>query len=97
MKTLVFVLSALASGTALAQDAGFGATCGPQLTTHLQERLYQKAGEGPDALRDFMFIRRGILQLDVTETADWAASVSQERAACMKKSAQAQAAPQVTF
>jgi hypothetical protein len=96
MKTLVFVLSTLASGAALAQDAGFGATCGPQLT-HLQERLYQKAGEGPDALRDFMFIRRGILQLDVTETADWAASVNQERAACMKKSARAQAAPQVTL
>jgi hypothetical protein len=95
MKTYVFVLAALASGAVMAQNTSSTA-CAPQLT-HLQERLYQKAGEGPDALRDFVFIRRGILQLDVSETADWAASVSQERAACMKKSAQAQAAPQVTL
>jgi hypothetical protein len=96
MKTYVFVLAALASGAAMAQNTSFSAGCGPQLT-RLQERLYQKAGEGPDALRDFMFIRRGILQLDVSETAGWAASVSQERAACTKKSAEAQVAPQVTL
>jgi hypothetical protein len=93
MKTYIFVLAALASGAAMAQNTSLGTSCAPQLT-HLQERLYQKAGEGPDALRDFMFIRRGILQLDVSETADWAASVSQERAACTNKSAQAQAALQ---
>ena len=62
MKTYVFVLAALASGAVMAQNTSSTA-CAPQLT-HLQERLYQKAGEGPDALRDFVFIRRGILQLD---------------------------------
>ena len=70
MKPFIFVLAALTSGAAMAQNAS-SATCGPQLT-HLQERLYQKAGEGPDALRQFMFIRRGILQLDIAETGDWA-------------------------
>jgi len=96
MKSFIFALAALTSGAAMAQNASSSATCGPQFSG-LQERLYQKAGEGPDALRDFIFIRRGILQLDVYETASWADSVSQERAACMKQSAHAQAAPQLTL
>jgi hypothetical protein len=96
MKSFILVLAALTSGAAMAQNPNPGATCGPQLTP-MQERLYQKAGEGPDALRDFMFIRRGMLQLDVHETASWASSVSQKRAACGKQSAQAQAAPQLAL
>jgi hypothetical protein len=95
MKSFLFVLAGLTSGAAMAQAAP-STTCGPQLT-HLQERLYQKAGEGPGALRDFIFIRRGILQLDVSETADWAGAVSQARAACMKQSARAEAVPQFTL
>jgi hypothetical protein len=95
MKSFLLVLAALSSGAAMAQSAS-STTCGPQLT-HLQERLYQKAGEGPGALRDFIFIRRGILQLDVSETAAWAGAVSQARAACMKQSAQAEALPQLTL
>jgi hypothetical protein len=92
MKTFAFVLAILASGTAMAQDSGAGASCAPHLSP-LQARIYQKAVDGPGALRDFVYMRRGVLQLDVTETADWAASVSQERAVCMKKVAQAQPAP----
>jgi hypothetical protein len=95
MKSFLFALAALSSGAAMAQTTS-STTCGPQLT-HLQERLYQKAGEGPEALREFMFIRRGILQLDVSETADWAGAVSQARATCMKQSAQAEAASQLTL
>jgi hypothetical protein len=97
MKTFAFVLAVLASGTAMAQDSGTAAACAPQLSP-LQARLYQKAVDGTGALRDFLYIRRGILQLDVTQTAEWAASVSQDRSACMKKVAEAQPpAPQVTL
>jgi hypothetical protein len=95
MKSFIFVLATLTSGAAMAQNAS-STTCGPQLT-HLQERLYEKAGEGPDTLRDFIFIRRGILQLDVSETADWAAAVSKKRATCMKQSAQVLVVPQLTL
>jgi hypothetical protein len=35
-------------------------------------------------LRDFMFIRRGILQLDIYETAAWVNSINEARAVCMK-------------
>ena len=87
-----FVVAALATGTALAQDTTINVDCVQQMTG-LQDRLYQKANEGPDVLRDFMFIRRGILQLDTYETAAWASSVNEARAACMKKSARAEASP----
>jgi hypothetical protein len=90
MKTFAFVLAAIASSTAMAQDTG--AACASQLSP-LQARIYQKAVDGPGALRDFVYMRRGVLQLDVTEAADWAASVTQERATCMKKVAQARPAP----
>ena len=89
---LAFVVAALAAGTALAQDTTTNVDCVPQMTG-LQQRLYQKANEGPDVLRDFMFIRRGILQLDTYETAAWASSLNEARAACMKKSARAEASP----
>ena len=82
------VLAALASGAVLAQDAKLDADCAPQLT-HLQQRLYQRANEGPDVLRNFMFIRRGILQLDIHDTGVWANSVNEARAVCMMKLAQA--------
>ena len=90
--SLAFVVIAFATGTALAQDTAINVDCVPQMTS-LQQRLYQKANEGPDVLRDFMFIRRGILQLDTYETAAWASSVNEARAACMKKSARAEASP----
>jgi hypothetical protein len=89
---LAFVVASLATGTALAQDTTINGDCVPQMTG-LQERLYQKANEGPDVLRNFMFIRRGILQLDPYETAAWASSVHQARAACMKKSSRAEGSP----
>ena len=89
---VAFVVAALANGTVLAQDTAIKVNCGSQLTA-LQQRLYQKAEDGPDALRQFIFIRRGILQIDTYETAAWANSVNERRAACMRKSAQMEAAP----
>ena len=86
------VVAALATGTALAQDATINVDCVPQMT-RLQQRLYQKANEGPGVLREFMFIRRGIWQLDIYETGAWASSVNEARAVCMKKSARAEADP----
>ncbi|HZV91736.1 MAG TPA: hypothetical protein VFF72_00885 [Caldimonas sp.] len=89
MKSLAFVLAVMASGAAMAADGGAGATCAPHLSP-LRARIYQKAVDGPAVLREFLFIRRGILQLDVTETADWAAAVTRARAACMKNVAHAE-------
>ena len=57
--------------------------------TPLQHRLYQKADEGPGVLRDYLFIRRGILQLDIYETGGWADAVKQARAVCIKRLAEA--------
>jgi len=42
--------------------------------TNLQQRLLAKSDEGPVALRRFIYIRRAILQLDIYETAAWAAA-----------------------
>lgn len=78
------LLLALAAHPVMAQEAGLDRDCAPKLTT-MQQRLYQKASEGPDALRNFIFIRRAILQVDIYETAVWAASLSRARASCMKK------------
>jgi len=77
-------VSALVAQPVMAQVARLAEDCTPQLT-HTQQRLYQKADEGPDALRNFIFIRRAILQVDTYETAVWAASLRQARARCMKK------------
>ena len=89
---VAFVVAALATGTALAQDTTIDVDCVPQMTG-LQQRLYQKAKDGPGVLREFMFIRRGILQLDTYETAAWASSVNEARTVCIKKSARAEASP----
>jgi hypothetical protein len=50
-----------------------------------QERLYQKANDGTDALRQFIFIRRAILQVDTYETATWAESLNAARGSCLQK------------
>ena len=75
------VLAALAVDGAMAQDVALDATCAP-LLTHQQQRLYEKANAGTDTLRQFVFIRRAILQVDVYETATWAQSVDAARAVC---------------
>ena len=82
-----FVLAALTVDAAMAQDVALDATCAP-LLTHEQQRLYEKANAGTDALRQFVFIRRAILQVDVHETAAWAGSVNEARAVCRGATAQ---------
>ena len=84
---LAFILAALAADAVMAQDVALDATCAP-LLSHQQRRLYEKANAGTDALRQFVFIRRAILQVDVYETATWAGSVNEARAACRGLTAQ---------
>ncbi len=74
----------LFSGAAMAQGVGLDAACNPQMT-HVQQRLYDQAEIGTDALREFMFTRRGILQRDVYETATWAEAVRGARFFCRKE------------
>jgi hypothetical protein len=90
----VIVAAALTAGTAMAQDAGLDAACVPRLEG-LQQRLFDKANQGPGALRDFMFARRAILSLDIYDTATWAEAVNEARAACVKNAARTQIAPQM--
>jgi len=80
------LVSAIAGQPAMAQQATPDGSCIARLTP-TQQRLYQKAGEGTDALRRFIFIRRAILQVDTYETAIWAAALSQARAACRNTAA----------
>jgi hypothetical protein len=56
------ILAALAGETVMAQTVELDANCVPQLARQ-QQRLYQKANDGTDALRQFIFIRRAILQV----------------------------------
>jgi hypothetical protein len=76
------ILAALGGEAVMAQTVELDANCAPQLSRQ-QERLYQKASDGTDALRQFIFIRRAILQVDTYETARWAESLNAARAACV--------------
>jgi len=78
------VLSVLAGQAVMAQTVELDANCVPQLNRQ-QERLYQKANDGTDALRQFIFVRRAILQVDTYETATWAESLNEMRAVCGRK------------
>jgi hypothetical protein len=89
------LLSALAAHPVMAQEARLDRDCTPQLT-YTQQRLYQKASEGTDTLRNFIFIRRAILQVDSYETAIWAASLSRARAACMETVSDARSSPKLS-
>ena len=83
MNPKLFLVAPILLSTAVsnAQGVRLDANCVPQMT-RLEARLYEKAEEGPSALRNFISIRRGIYQLDIRETADWAARVSAARSAC---------------
>jgi hypothetical protein len=92
LRGALLALAVSGSGMAMAQSASFDAECAPRLSG-VQQRLFDKSDQGPDALRDFMFVRRGILQLDIYETGVWADSIRQERAACIKQLARMPARP----
>jgi hypothetical protein len=80
---VALVLAALAGQAVMSQTVELDANCVPQLTRQ-QQRLYQKANDGTDALRQFIFIRRAILQVDTYETATWAESLNGMRAVCSR-------------
>jgi hypothetical protein len=80
-KSLAASILLVASAT-MAHDVTVDATCTPQVT-RLEARLVEKAAEGPAALRNFIFIRRGIYALDMRETADRVRDIEAARAACM--------------
>ena len=68
------------------------ASCKPYVT-NLEARLVQKAAEGPDNFRNFLFMRRGIYGLDIGEAADRVRAIEAARGACVK-SAAARATPE---
>ena len=58
-------------------------SCPPaQPMTPLQRRIVAKAAQGPDALRDFVFITRGVYQLDMASTAAWLEEERDGQRAC---------------
>jgi hypothetical protein len=67
-------------------ETALDAQCAPRLTP-LQQRIYDRAGAGPDALRQFLWIRRGILQLDIYDTAARVEALGSARARCLKAQA----------
>jgi hypothetical protein len=50
--------------------------------TPLQRRIVAKAAQGPDALRDFVYITRGVYQLDMAATAAWLDEERDSERAC---------------
>ncbi len=90
-----FVLALAAAGGAAAKNVEFDANCAPRLA-NLEQRLYQKTNEGPDALRRFVWIRRGIFQLDAFDIGTWAAEVNTARANCLRERALTLASLQTT-
>ena len=75
-----------ATGVVMAQGVSVDATCTPQVTG-LEARLVQKAEQGPDALRQFIFIRRSLYTLDMREVADRVRAIEDARGACQQMSA----------
>ena len=53
----------------------------------LQRRMVAKAAEGSDALREFLWIRRGILQLDMISAVDWLDQQRNAQQGCLSASA----------
>lgn len=63
---LAGILSLVVAGPAAAADAT-SSTAACHAPTALQSRLVAKADEGVDVLRDFVFSRRNMLQLNMLE------------------------------
>lgn len=84
-----FILALPLATAAAAGESALDAQCTPQLSP-LEQRIYDRAGAGPDALRQFLWIRRGILQLDIQDTAAWAEALGNARLRCLKAQAAGQ-------
>lgn len=92
---LIAVLLCAGTGAVVAQTSG-GDPCALPPMTSTQARLYQKAGDGWDGLRQYMWIRRSILQMDVTATADWVHGLDKARHACLQRTGQQLSQPSQT-
>ena len=88
---LAAMLSAIAAGPAAAADAASSMASACPAPTPLQARLVAKADEGIDNLRDFVFSRRAILQVNMMDVAasldSWRAGVDCVRQAQEKNDA----------
>jgi hypothetical protein len=80
----VALAASLHVAAARADGVVFDSGCAPRLTLQ-QQRLFERASAGPDALRRFIDIRRAILQVDIYETAMWAEEETAAQAACASR------------
>ena len=71
-----------ATGVVMAQGVKVDATCTPQVS-RFEARLVQKRAEGTDAFRDFLYIRRGIYAIDVSDAAERVRDIEAARASCL--------------
>lgn len=83
---LLAAATLLAAGAAWAGPVSVDASCKPQVSS-FEARLVQKAAEGPDNFRNFLFMRRGIYGLDIGEAADRVRAIEAARGACVKSAA----------
>lgn len=96
-KILTLALLAGSACAAMAQQTAAAGSCALPKMSSMESRLYQKAAEGTNELRQFMHIRRGILQMDVMETALWAERLDNARAACVQRASAEPAGTQVVL
>jgi hypothetical protein len=87
LAALLSAASALCTTPSIANSQGreepAAVSCPPaQPMTPLQRRIVAKAEQGPDALRDFVFITRGVYQLDMAGTAAWLEAERDSQRAC---------------
>ncbi len=65
-----------------AQGASPAATCASGSLSAVQRRILQKTAQSSAALRDYVYITRGIHRLDFVEAATWASQYRAQQAAC---------------
>ncbi|HEY1392771.1 MAG TPA: hypothetical protein VFV25_05320, partial [Methylibium sp.] len=74
--------------TARAMLAGHVACGSPVAYSGLQKRLLEHAAQGVDQLRNYVYITRGIYQLNMTDIGDWMDDWRQAQAHCTVSLAQ---------
>ena len=89
---VVVLAAGLSAGAARATETVLAADCAPRLTM-AQQRLFDRAALSTDALRQFVYIRRAMLQVDTYETAVWAEHLIALQAACTRSLASVAVTP----
>jgi hypothetical protein len=81
--TVLCIAPSIANSQSRDNPAPSAESCPPaQAMTSLQRRIVAKAAQGPDALRDFIYITRGVYQLDMESTAAWLEEERDSQRAC---------------